>query len=166
MVLVVDGKKQSPDATLALGVAKALDLGIKKFTHKPKRQILIESSPKLVSPPSIRILNFFDASAMPRAVSFIDFTSYEDGTVTETSPKRGLTPFAAKSLTHAMTLFLAASYGFILFGTSEEAVIVSTATAIPFWPVCTYSISFLGSVIPMACLIIPVMRSSLTVSCL
>ena len=108
----------------------------------------------------------FGAAAARHFSSSIDFTSYEDGTVTETSPKRGLTPFAAKSLTHAMTLFLAASYGFILFGTSEEAVIVSTATAIPFWPVCTYSISFLGSVIPMACLIIPVMRSSLTVSCL
>ena len=42
MVLVVDGKKQSPDATLALGVAKALDLGIKKFTLSIDTSIAVE----------------------------------------------------------------------------------------------------------------------------
>ena len=42
MVLVVDGKKQSPDATLALGVAKALDLGIRKFTLSIDTSIAVE----------------------------------------------------------------------------------------------------------------------------
>lgn len=42
LVVVKDGKKQSPDATLALGVIKALDLGYKKFCLSIDTSITVE----------------------------------------------------------------------------------------------------------------------------
>jgi phosphoglucosamine mutase/phosphomannomutase/phosphoglucomutase len=42
LVVVKDGKKQSPDATLALGVIKALDLGYKKFCLSIDTSIAVE----------------------------------------------------------------------------------------------------------------------------
>ena len=42
LVVVKDGKKQNPDVTLGLGVAKALDLGYKKFVLSLDTSIAIE----------------------------------------------------------------------------------------------------------------------------
>jgi phosphoglucosamine mutase/phosphomannomutase/phosphoglucomutase len=42
LVVVKDGKKQSPDTTLALGVSKALDLGYKKFCLSIDTSISVE----------------------------------------------------------------------------------------------------------------------------
>ena len=42
LVVVKDGKKQNPDVTLGLGVAKALDLGYKKFVISLDTSIAIE----------------------------------------------------------------------------------------------------------------------------
>ena len=42
LVVVKDGKKQSPDITLGLGVAKALDLGYKKFVLSLDTSISVE----------------------------------------------------------------------------------------------------------------------------
>jgi len=42
LVVVKDGKKQSPDVTLGLGVAKALDLGYKKFVSSLDTSVAIE----------------------------------------------------------------------------------------------------------------------------
>jgi len=42
LVVVKDGKKQSPDATLALGVSKALDLGYKRFCLSIDTSISVE----------------------------------------------------------------------------------------------------------------------------
>jgi phosphoglucosamine mutase/phosphomannomutase/phosphoglucomutase len=42
LVVVKDGKKQSPDTTLALGVSKALDLGYKKFCLSIDTSVSVE----------------------------------------------------------------------------------------------------------------------------
>lgn len=42
LVVVKDGKKQSPDATLALGVSKALDLGYKRFCLSIDTSVAVE----------------------------------------------------------------------------------------------------------------------------
>jgi len=42
LVIVKDGKKQSPDTTLALGVSKALDLGYKRFCLSIDTSIAVE----------------------------------------------------------------------------------------------------------------------------
>ena len=42
LVVVKDGKKQSPDATLALGISKALDLGYKRFCLSIDSSISVE----------------------------------------------------------------------------------------------------------------------------
>lgn len=42
LVVVKDGKKQSPDATLALGMSKALDLGYKRFCLSIDTSIAVE----------------------------------------------------------------------------------------------------------------------------
>ena len=76
------------------------------------------SLPSLVSPPRIDMSYSLHAFLKPVAILSTFRRGIVFGRFTEIIPYLGLTPFAAKSLMHATTLFLAASARVILGGMS------------------------------------------------
>ena len=78
-----------------------------------------------MSPPIIEISNSLHAFLKPETISLTFEREIIFGRLIEIIPYLGLTPFAAKSLTHATTLFLAASDNFILDGISVLSTNVS-----------------------------------------
>ena len=79
-----------------------------------------------MSPPKILKSNSLAAFAIDLLISTIfDFENFR-GRVIEITPYNGLTPFAAKSLTHATILFLTASDVLVRGGMSVLSTNVST----------------------------------------
>ena len=108
----------------------------------PKSVKLIEISlPSLVSPPRIFMPNSFDAFPKPRAKSSIFFFESFLGKTTETIPKIGLIPFAAKSLIQEIILYLAIYCSPTFFGISVLSTNVSIFKTKYFFPILKYSTS-------------------------
>jgi len=57
LVIVKDGKKQSPDVTLGLGAVKALELGYKKFVLKVQEQQILQRRHQYLKQPWENFLN-------------------------------------------------------------------------------------------------------------
>ena len=102
---------------------------------------MTSSVPSFVSPPNILMLNSFVAFANPVAKFSIFVFVYLFGIVSETIPKLGSTPFAAKSLTHEIILFLAASSSLVPDGISVLSTSVSTLITTYFFPILKNSTS-------------------------
>src|SRR6478672_886792 len=81
-------------------------------------QSITNSLDSLVSPPTMSTLYSLETLLNPKSKLCKLFSEYFLGIPTEIRHAYGFTPFAAKSLTHAITLFLAICQGCIKEGTS------------------------------------------------
>ena len=99
------------------------------------------SLPAFVSPPIIEIPYSLHAFLNPFTILSIFTREIVFGKFIEIIPYSGFTPFAAKSLTQAITLFLAASDNFIFLGMSVLSTIVSIFAIILVFPKVNVSTS-------------------------
>src|SRR6476659_2072908 len=113
-------------------------------------QSITNSLDSLVSPPTMSTLYSLETLLNPKSKLRKLFSEYFLGIPTEIRHAYGLTPFAAKSLTHAITLFLAICQGCIKEGTSVLSTNMShfKMRFMQDWPVLT-EITAISSLAPL-----------------